>query len=147
MAKSRLNRWCRAMHAYTTIQRIVTSLKTMSARMMNYQETGVVNTYVITTYRIGQSLPSTVTCKNVNTYRAPKHLSREIHSKSRLCSCDWAPLAVLVFRKRLARTDSQGGNSGDSDRKMARWRFRSLKPRFFPNVAARSPCRKGKVIA
>jgi len=76
-----------------------------------------------------------------NTYRAPSTLSREIHSKSRLCCCDWAPLAGLVFRKRLKRTDSQGENSCDGDRKMARWRIRCMQTPFFPNVAAASsPC-------
>lgn len=98
----------------------------------------VVNTD-ITTCRIRQSLPSTFTCKS-EYIPSTKHLIREIHSKSRLCGCDWAPPAGLVFRKRLKRTGSRGENSCDSDRKLARWRFCLLKPRFFPNVAASSPC-------
>lgn len=57
-----------------------------------------------------------------------QHVSREIHSKSRLWCCDWAPLSSLAFCKRLAVNRQPGRNRSQ---KNARWRF-GRSPRFSP---------------
>jgi hypothetical protein len=66
----------------------------------------VVNTDIMSTCRNRQLLQTAFTCESKKRTKAQE--SREIHSKSRLRCCDWAPLGGLAFYKRPKGTDSQG---------------------------------------
>jgi hypothetical protein len=78
--------------------------------------------------------------KKANT----KHVSREIHSKSRSRCCDWAPLRGLACCKRRERNRQPGRNRA-LDRKMPGGGFPGRSTPFLaPNVAATSPCSQAR---